>query len=198
MRKVVEQKFLDLLKKYSSEERINHSISTANFMKKYSYVAGVDEEKAYLAGLLHDIARELNHDEVLKLSENFIKRNIINIQNFEEKKEYPVILHGIASAEIIIKELDIWDKEILEAACTHTLGGKNLSSIAKYTFIADFCEPLRKNRASKKVLKILIKEKDFNKAYLFTYKLMMTYLIKTNKILFKDTIEGYNEALFMY
>lgn len=187
--------YIDFLKNFTSKERLKHSISTANFMKKYAFLLNIDSEKAFIAGLLHDIAREQDQKTILELSESFIKRNIIKILDYEVKKEMPALLHGVASAELMITMLNIKDIEILESACFHTLGGEKLSKLAKYTFVADYCEPLRKNRASKKVLKLITKEKNFNKAYLATYQYMLIYVIKNKKIVFNETLSGYNEAI---
>ncbi len=187
--------YKDFLKKYLSEKRINHSISTAKLMHKYADDFNIDPEKAYISGILHDIARELTDDEIITLAKKFVMRKVCKINYLKFKLNHPHLLHGVASAELIISELKIRDKEILEAACFHTLGGTHLTNLAKFTFLSDYCEPLRNNPASRKVLKILIKEKNFNKAYFYTYHFLLEYLLHKNKIICPESIEGYNEAI---
>jgi len=187
--------YKDFLKNYLSDKRINHSVSTAKLMQKYADFFKINSEKAYISGILHDTARELPDKEIIKLAKKFIKRKVCKINYMKFKLNHPHLLHGVASAELMISKLKIQDGEILEAACYHTLGGKHLTNLAKLTFISDYCEPLRNNSASRKVLKILIKEKNFNKAYFYTYHFLLKYLLYKNKIICPESIEGYNEAI---
>ncbi|MBN2546199.1 MAG: bis(5'-nucleosyl)-tetraphosphatase (symmetrical) YqeK [Spirochaetes bacterium] len=187
--------YKDFLKNYLSEKRINHSVSTAKLMKKCSEVFKIDPEKAFISGLLHDVARELSDDEIIKLTKKFIKRKICKINYLKLKLNHPSLLHGAASAELMISKLKIKDEDILISACRHTLGGKNLSDLSKLTFISDYCEPLRNNPASRKVLKILVKERNLNKACFYTYHFLIEYLLKKNKIICPESIDGYNEVI---
>ena len=47
--------YIELLKEKLDEYRFNHSIAVANQAKYLAEKYGCDVEKAYLAGLLHDI-----------------------------------------------------------------------------------------------------------------------------------------------
>ena len=114
------------------------------------------------------------------------------------KKKHPFLLHGVASAEVLITDLNIDDIDILEAACYHTLGGVNISDLSKFTFISDYCEPLRKSVYSKKVYKILTRESDFEKAYYYTYVHLIGMLLKKEKIICPESLEGYNKALKLW
>jgi HD superfamily phosphohydrolase YqeK len=51
------KEYKSFLKKHLNKDRYNHSISTAKFMKKYAECYNIDKGKAYIAGLLHDLAR---------------------------------------------------------------------------------------------------------------------------------------------
>ena len=197
-KKSYKAKLKDILRKYiKTDYRINHSLSTAKLMKKYAKEFGLNKKKAYIAGLLHDLAKELSIDEILKLSENFIKRQIIDIYHYDFKKNHGFLLHGVASAELLVRELNIMNKEILEAVCCHTYGGKSISKLSQFTFMADFCEPYRNYIPSKKVYKELIKNKNFYKAYYMSYLFLVKRLVKKRKTIILDTIEGYNEALIL-
>ena len=188
-----------ILERYlKNENRINHCISTAHFMKKYAKKFNINQNDAYCAGLLHDLAKEMSVDKILKLSESFVKRKIINIKYYEFKKKHPVLLHGVASAEIIIKKLKINNKDILESVCNHTCGGSNMSDLSIFTFVSDFCEPLRKHYTSKKVYNIIVKEEELYKAYLYTYIFLIQRLLEKQKIIIPDSIDGYNFALKLY
>ncbi len=184
----------------TSKKRINHYISTAKFMKKVASKYGINEERAYTVGLLHDLGRELNIDEIKELAIKFDSRDIIKIVNLEKKLETPIILHGAASAEILAEKLDGVDNEILEAVYYHTLGGVGLSNLAKLLYIADFCEPKRDYRESKIVRRLLDNQNDSADnnlllAYYFSYYYSIRYTLKTGVIFYKDTIDAYNSVL---
>ncbi|HOJ63608.1 MAG TPA: bis(5'-nucleosyl)-tetraphosphatase (symmetrical) YqeK [Spirochaetota bacterium] len=188
-----------ILKKYlTNEKRISHSISTAMFMKKYAIFFDIDPEKAYFAGLYHDIAKEMPIEDVIKLAKNFKNRDIFEIKYFDFKVNNPVLLHGVAAAEILIKEYNITDREILISICQHTTGGVNLPRLAQWTYLADYCEPLRKYSDSMKIRKIITKEKNFYKAYYYSYNYILSHLLDKNKLICAEAIDGYNEALQLY
>ena len=194
-----EKAYKEILKEHiKSKDRITHSISTANFMKKYARIFNIDIKKAYISGLLHDIAKEFSHDKIIKLADSFKKRKLLLIKDFNFKKKHAFLLHGVASAEVLIRDLDINDIEILEAACYHTLGGVNISNLSKFTFISDYCEPLRKSTLSNEIHKILTKENNFEKAYYYTYVHLVKVLLKKEKIICHESLEGYNEALRLW
>jgi predicted HD superfamily hydrolase involved in NAD metabolism len=167
-------------------------------MKKYAECYNIDKGKAYIAGLLHDLAKEFSSAEILKLSTKFKKRKICNIEYFDFKKKHAFLLHGAAAAEIMYTELKIKDPEILQAVVHHTLGGKNLSILSKFTFMADYCEPLRDYKLSKDIYNMLVKEKDFNKAYFYTYVYLIERILKKENYICLESIDGYNDALMYY
>lgn len=190
--------YIKFLSKYISGKRFRHSISTANFMKQYAKYFNIKKEIAYLAGLLHDIAKELSNKKIISLSNNFKKRNIVKINYFEFKKNYPALLHGVASAEILFTKMNIDDYQILEAACYHTQGGPNISDLSKFTFISDYCEPFRNYVHAIKIRNIITNERKLNKAYYFTYTYLIQGLIKRKKIICPESIDGYNYSLKIY
>jgi nicotinate-nucleotide adenylyltransferase len=184
-----------LLKKYIKKKRIKHCKSTAKFMQDNAAYFQINPDKAYLAGLLHDIAKELSTREIVQLTEQFQERNIYHVKFLHFKRENPVLLHGVASAEIMCRELGITDQAILQSACQHTLGGIQLSRLAKFTFISDYCEPLRSGQHAAKVRNSLVDERNFDKALFYKYYyIIQDFLGKKYKICV-ETVEGYNDAV---
>ena len=190
---------IKILKNHLKDEiRINHCISTADFMRNHAKQFNIDQDHAYISGLLHDLAKEMPVEKILKLSEIFFKRKIINIKYYKFKKKHPVLLHGVASAEILNEKYGIENKEILEAVCNHTCGGSNISDLSIFTFVSDFCEPLRSYTPSKIVYKIIVKEKNLYKACLYTYIYLIKRLVNKQKVIIPDSIDGYNFSLKLY
>jgi nicotinate-nucleotide adenylyltransferase len=194
-----EVNYIEFLKKYLKDNnRIDHSISTALFMKEHAQKFNLNKDQAYISGLLHDLAKDFSHEEILNLSRSFVNRKIIDIKYFEYKEKHPGILHGVAAAELVIKELKIYDNDILESICCHTCGGSNISLLSIFAFVCDFCEPLRNYSPSKKVNKMIVKESDIYKAYLYSYIYLIERLLVKQKFIIPDSIDGYNSALKLY
>jgi predicted HD superfamily hydrolase involved in NAD metabolism len=189
----------DILNKYLiDKKRIAHSISCADFMKEYSLNFNINEEKSFLAGLLHDLSKDKSFEDIKILAGNFVKRNIFEVKYLDFKLKHPFLLHGVAAAEIILNDFLIDDPEILKAVCSHTSGGENLSDLSKFTFIADFCEPKRNYKHAKIISKMIVKEKNLNKAYFYTYYFLISNLIEKHREICKESIDGYNEAIKLY
>jgi len=178
--------------------RINHCISTANFMKKYANLFNINEKQAYYAGLLHDLAKEMSNKKILKLADSFFRRNIVNINYYNYKKKHPGLMHGVAAAEILFKKYKINNLEILESVCYHTCGGSNITDLSIFTFVSDFCEPFRENQNSKNVYNIIVKENNLYKANLYTYIYLIKRLLQKQKVIVQDSLDGYNFALSLY
>ncbi len=184
-----------LLNSYlKNKKRIKHSISLANFMKDCSPKFGLDQDKAFLVGLVHDIGKELSDSDILSLSTSFKNRGIVEINYWDFKINFPFLLHGVASAEILIDKLDIIESDILKAIINHTTGGTDLDELSKLTFICDFCEPKRKYKEAKMVRDILAESNNLNRAYLATYKYILQDLLDRELKICPESIDGYNEA----
>jgi nicotinate-nucleotide adenylyltransferase len=91
---------------------------------------GAAPDDAAVAGLLHDLCRELDVDEVLRLAE----RHGLTIEPIE--REYPVqLLHArVASAEVAEAG---FAAPVAEAVRRHTLGGPRMSVLDACLFVAD-------------------------------------------------------------
>ena len=75
------EKMKEELKQRLSEKRYIHSIGVMEMAEELAKIYGVDENEARVAGLLHDIAKEIPEDEKLK----YIEKNGIEIDEIERK-----------------------------------------------------------------------------------------------------------------
>ena len=125
------------LKESLSEERYNHTLGTADCALKLAKKYGLDEKKAYLAGLLHDCAKCKSNDELLKI----IKQELKNIDE-GELQNYKT-LHAPVGEYFARTMYNIDDSEILNAIRYHTIGRVNMSLFEKIIFLADKIEENR-------------------------------------------------------
>lgn len=134
--------YSNILKNYVSGFRYNHCISVANCAMSLAMRYEAPLLDALIAGMLHDIAKKIKTSDMIKMCEEYK----ITLSE-DDKKSLPVI-HSYLGAYIAEHEININNKDILNAIYNHTLGRPNMSMLEKIIFIADYIEPLRKNRAN--------------------------------------------------
>ena len=120
------------LKKRVSEERFAHSLRVAELARKIAEANGLDPEKAYLAGLFHDIAKELSEEELLRLAP---PKN-------EVERAHPKVLHGRAG-RVLAERLGVTDPEVLSAIEGHVVGVDPGFGLGMAVYVADQAEPGR-------------------------------------------------------
>lgn len=128
----------EYLQKNLKPSRYEHILGVAETAKKLASVYGVDENKAEIAGLAHDVAKNLSREEMLQI----IKENNISLSLVEENNLN--LWHSVIAPIVAKNELQINDEEILESLRWHTTGKENMSVLEKIIYIADMIEPGRK------------------------------------------------------
>lgn len=118
------------LKSNLSTYRYEHSILVAEEAKKLAKHYNLDEEKAYIAGLVHDIAKEFNKEE----NEKWINKYKLSGEIF--MPEFKNVIHAYIGA-IVIKERYGFDEEICNAVKYHAIGNIPMNNLDKIVFIAD-------------------------------------------------------------
>ena len=134
----IDRAIIKYVRDRSSPERFAHLERCAETAEILCVRNGLDPKKGAEAALLHDVARELSDEEILRLAGS-------RYELVPEERKNPVLLHGKAAAAMIARDLGIEDEEILEAAACHTTGCPGMGPIARVVFLADYIEPGRKH-----------------------------------------------------
>ena len=180
-------KILDWLKNNLNEERYLHTLGTADCAKELAEKYGLDNEKAYLAGLLHDCAKCFSNEKLLEIIHKNLHVEECEMLNYKT-------LHAPVSAFIAEKEFNVTDKEILSAIRWHTLGKLDMTDLEKIVFLADKIEPNTRNKEYSEQIRSLLNEKNgLNKALLRCYKETIKSLVKRDLKICILTIEIYNK-----
>ena len=111
-----------------SNRRYLHSLGVAKLAKELAISHGIDPNKAYIAGLLHDITKEMNDEYQDAL---FKKHNDLDKINVK-----PKVKHSYSSKYYLLDELGIDDEDILDAVYNHTICNSN-NPLALIVYIAD-------------------------------------------------------------
>jgi nicotinate-nucleotide adenylyltransferase len=114
-----------------------HSREVARLASELCDRFHAEEEKGYIAGISHDLARELDLSEMLLLAE----ADGLPLRHWE--RSTPLLLHGRAAAAILTKHTGYVDEEALQAIRDHVTGRGSMGPISKIVFAADFLEPTR-------------------------------------------------------
>ena len=132
------EEILIVLKRDLTPHRYLHTIAVAETAERLSKRFGVAPERAYLAGILHDCAKSMTLEDMVRLSDEMG----VDADDFERNSD--AIMHAPAGAARAEKEFGIRDREILSAVRKHTVGGTGLTQLEKLIYVSDFIEPNRK------------------------------------------------------
>ncbi|MDR2864770.1 MAG: nicotinate (nicotinamide) nucleotide adenylyltransferase [Spirochaetaceae bacterium] len=117
-----------------SIRRFLHSRNVALHCADLAARFGFDVPKAYLAGISHDMAKELPCDRMIELAQ----QDHLPFSPLELKK--PSMLHGRAAAILIQECFGIDDADVIEALRYHTSGRAGMGPLAKIVYLTDKIE----------------------------------------------------------
>ena len=120
-----------------SDKRYGHTLRVADTTEDLARVHGIDTDRARLAALLHDAARETRPDEFLRLADQW------ELPIGEPERQSPKLLHGPVAAKLARRELGVDDEEVLEAVRAHTTGKPLMGPLALALYVAYKIEPAR-------------------------------------------------------
>ncbi len=158
----------------SDKKRYRHSLSVAHTAACLAYSLGLDDEKAFVAGLLHDCAKCYSDRELLEISRN----NSLEITPYE--LESPYLLHAKVGALHAKQHFQCDDEDILNAITYHTTGRPNMSPLEEIIFLADYIEPYRDKAANLSEVRALA-FKDIKEAIYVVTRDTLDYLRSCNK-----------------
>lgn len=124
------------IKRRLSEKRYKHTLGVAEMAVRLGeYLLPGDLERLYLAGLLHDVAKEMSKDEVgelLKDHPDYLG---------EDDLLSPDIIHSLIAPLVIKRDFPAFaDEKIMTAVYDHTLGSEDMDVFSEIIFISDFIE----------------------------------------------------------
>ena len=185
MNKIEEYKLL--LQSRLNEKRYYHSLCVADEAVRLAEKYGADTEKAYMAGLLHDITKNAPAQEHLHIFNSFgIMLNSVE-QNAEK------LWHAISGAAYVEHLLGIDDREIINAIRYHTTARGNMTLLDKVLYLADFTS-IDRDYDDVDVMRKLV-DKSMNEALLYALSYSIKDLISNGRALHLDTINAYNDNI---
>lgn len=118
------------LKNNLSEFRYEHSLIVAKEAKLLAHYYHLDEDKAYITGLIHDIAKEYTDEK----NKYYFQKYSVDYKLFNP--EYRPVLHAEIGA-LVAKNKYNMEEDVCQAIRYHALGNINMNLFDKVIFIAD-------------------------------------------------------------
>ena len=171
-----------ILQKDLSPHRMIHTLGVTETARRLAGRFGIDEERAGLAGLLHDCAKHMTKAEMLLACRQ------MGVPLLEMERETEPILHAPAGAARARRDFGIEDADILSAIRAHTVGGAELSALQKLIYVCDFIEPGRKPFPGLETARALA-ETDLDRAALECARLSAEYVLSSGGTVHPATLE---------
>ncbi|MDO5014327.1 MAG: bis(5'-nucleosyl)-tetraphosphatase (symmetrical) YqeK [Clostridia bacterium] len=168
-------------------KRLNHSLMVAKASKSLAKLYNVDVDRAYKAGLLHDIMKNESRENQL------LEIKTAGIQINDDELENDKLLHAPAGAAFIINNTDETDIEVINAIRYHTTGRPKMSVLEKVVYVADLISEDREYTDVD-----IVREKasrSLNEAIFYITSFQISYLVKNNLLIGSNTIGLYNEMI---
>lgn len=172
------------LKDNLSSKRYQHSLNVAAECRRLAEKYGEDPEKAYFAGLLHDVCKEMPADE---------QRRLVFESGFSacrEELETRSLWHAIAGAYFVKSIFGVEDIDILNSIRFHTVGRAGMSRLEEIVYLGDLVSADRTYKDVDKMRKTVYN--DLNEAMLEAFNFSIKSVIKKGGQIPLCTVEGYN------
>ena len=178
--------YKNIIREKMGKKRYKHSVSVSEWAVKLALKHGADEKKAAVAGILHDITKEMPEEEQLKLiSDSGIKLSLLESKSNK-------LWHSISGSIYVQKVLKIDDEEIINAIKYHTTAKENMTLLEKIIFIADFLSDDRKWENTGYFRSLALENLD--EALIYGLKITIDGLLKRDRLIADNTFKAYNYA----
>lgn len=181
---MTELEMLQKLEEMLDEKRFKHSLGVRDTAEMLARCYGEDVEKARIAGVLHDCAKNIPKDEAFAICE----RESIPLKPvcYIEKG----LVHAYLGAHIAKHEFGIKDGDILSAIYYHTTGHEDMPLLTKIIYLSDLIEPGR-NIPHLEELRLLA-QKDIDEALIRAINSTISHVLSKGSILDCDTVMARN------
>lgn len=178
------------LKERQSRLRFQHAVNVGDWAARLGAVHGWDPERARIAGLLHDYAKEWSPKKLRR----YVKKNNVSVPDYDFIVETaPNMLHAYVSSDIARRKGWIKRKKDLRAIASHTLGRKKMGLEEKILFIADFSAPGRDYPEAAAIRRQALT--DLNAAFRETLALKICWQVRRNRAIHFMPVRMWNRIV---
>ena len=126
---------LRYIRKHLKPSRLEHTMRVREEAMRLARRFGADVEKAEIAAVFHDMAKNMDVEEMNRMIREF---------GLDERYiDQPNLAHSKLAACMMRRDFGIDDEDLLNAVASHTTGRAGMSLLEKVVFLADAIEPGR-------------------------------------------------------
>ncbi len=184
---MTESQMIEKLRTSLNDHRFTHTMGVADTAVELAKKWGGDVQKARIAGLLHDCAKNIPADEAIK----YCKDNRVFLKDICMHEHS--LIHAYLGAHLAKVEYGVEDSEILTAIYYHTTGCEDMSLLTKVIYVADTVEPSR-TQAGVEQLRVAAFE-DLDAALVRCIDSTVRHIINKGGILDCDTVAARNSLI---
>ena len=166
-------------------EALEHSVAVARAAARLAETYGADAEQAYLAGLLHDWAREMTGAELLSSAGEY-RLEVSAVDN-----AVPYLLHARVGARQVAEAFPGIAEEVVEAVAAHTFGDDEMRDLTRIVYIADMIEPGRDFEGVPE-LRDAVGAVDLDELFASAYAETLLHLVRSQRHIHPQTIAVWN------
>lgn len=164
-------------------KRLLHTLNVAILAVKYAVLHNINPDKALIAGVLHDCAKELPKN----------MQSSMSMEKGGEIFDIDKIWHGPAGAVFAKEEFGVDDEEVLDAIMYHTTARAGITDLEKIIFLADKLEPARTYADLDEIRKA--SEEDLNKGMILCLAEVKKKFDKNNSQMHPFSLACWNELV---
>ena len=179
--------YKSIIRPLMGDYRYIHSCNVAEEAVILAKLYGCDEEKAYTAGILHDITKEFPKEEQLQI----IRDGGIILDDVQ--KNAPKLWHSVSGSVYIQTHLGLTDEDVINAIRYHTTGRANMSLLEKIIYTADYTSAERSYNGAD-----VMREKSrssLEEAMIFSCQFTLQNLSEKQAAIHPDQLFCYNDLV---
>ncbi len=169
------------------EKRFRHSVLVMETAEHMARQYGADVEKAKIAGLLHDCAKNFTVEQMLDKCSQY------GIVLDDVARQQTGLIHGFLGAAMLQDTFGVDDPEIYDAVYYHTVGKPGMPLLTKIIYIADGIEPSRAFDGVDRVRELA--QTDLDRALVLQIDLTIRSVLSKGTLLHTNTVDTRNYYL---
>ena len=185
--RTADEQYIEIIRQRLSDYRFHHSLCVAEEAKRLALLHGADPDKAYTAGILHDIMKDTAKEVQMQILQDYG----VDLDAVEQHS--PTLWHA-RSGEVFLRNiLGVTDEDILSAVRYHTTGRAGMSRLEQVVFTADFTSA---DRVYPDVAVIRsLADQSLTAAIRYGVEYTVRDLINQGRTVHPDTLAVYNEIV---
>lgn len=173
-----------VLEERLTPRRLKHSVGVAQTSQRLAELYGYDTHKAYVAGLVHDYAKDLKYDEMI------CQAKTLGVFLDDMTLKSVALIHGPVGAEMAKRDFTITDEEMVSSIHFHTTAKADMTLLEKIIYLSDFIEPNRNYPGVNKLRELALI--DLDEALLLALSNTINYVVSIGAPIHVRTIEARN------